>query len=281
MEWVVSGIQAKELLIEGATVLDTRPSPLWLLGHVQNAIAVSWKQFSQSEAANKGKLLSDTRILEEKLRDIGVCRDRPVIVVGNPGDRCYFGEDGRIVWMLRSLGHSATALVNGGHAALVKAGVSVVWGFPTPSPGDFVIQRCEQWEIGRDELKAQLAKSVPILLDTREAREYAGATPYGESRGGHLPGARPFYFKDLLNSEGYLRSEADILGKLKALGIHQSSPIVTYCTGGVRSAFFVVVLANIGFTNVRNYGGSTWEWSALSKDDYPLCSDQNSLTTEF
>lgn len=270
MQWIINAKEAKELIAEGATVLDVRPFPLWLLGHMPGAVAISWKDFSQSKAPNKGKLLENDEVLQQKLRQVGVSENVPVIVVGNPQDCFYFGEDGRIVWMLRSLGHSQVAFVNGGHSALVNAGMPIVLEWTQPQPGNFNLQRTHEWEIQRDELREKLDSEDVLILDTRETREYEGATPYGEKRGGHLPKAMHFYFKNLLDSQGYLLPNAEILAKLQALGIEKDRPIITYCTGGIRSAFFVAVLANIGLTNIKNYAGSTWEWSAASVKDYPL-----------
>jgi len=46
------------------------------------------------------------------------------------------------------------------------------------------------------------------------------------------------------------------------------TPVVTYCTGGVRSALLAVLLeARLGIV-AANYDGSLWEWS--SRDDLPL-----------
>ena len=41
-------------------------------------------------------------------------------------------------------------------------------------------------------------------------------------------------------------------------------------SGGVRSAWLVVVLMDLSFAHARNYAGSMWEWSALPSDQYPL-----------
>jgi len=272
--WVVNATQAKQLIEQGATLIDSRHRVLWLMGHVPGAVHVSWQQFSQQQAPHKGKLLEDSELLEQKLRQLGVCNSKPVIVVGNPAYKCNFGEEGRIVWMFRTLGHQSTAFVDGGHQALIQAGCPITWELTQPSLGDFVVQRNDLWSIQRDELKANLiAKPAThnfIAIDTRSPQEFAGATPYGERRGGHIPGALPFYFKDLKDANGYLLKSEQIIAKLNQLRIERDTPIAAYCTGGIRSAFFVAVLADLGFTNVKNYAGSMWEWSASEAANYPL-----------
>jgi len=268
-QWIVNAIAAKQLIAAGATVLDVRTQVAYICGHAPDAVRVTWQQFSQQQPPNKGKLLDDAEVLEQKLRQIGISNNTPVIVVGNPEQPWHFGEEGRIVWMLHTLGHLQAAFVDGGHPALVKAGVPSVWGISkAKKTGDFqLLQRTKTWEISSEELKNGLSAHKLIAIDTREYREYTGATPYGEKQGGHIPGAVHFYFKDLLDENGCLLSAEEIALKLKQLEINSGSAIAAYCTGGIRSAFFVAVLVNLGFTNVRNYAGSMWEWSQAN---YPL-----------
>lgn len=262
-QWVVSATQAKQLIERGATILDSRNIVLWLLGHIPGAVRVAWQDFSQQVSHYKGKLIDNPNILEKTLRAIGICNTKPVIVVGNPPHN--FGEEGRIVWMLRTLGHEQAAFVDGGHNALVKTGIPIVWELTQPKLGDFVVKPTPSYSIERDELKANLQNLT--IIDTREPKEYAGATPYGEKRGGHIPDAKHFYFKDLMDANGFLLPSNELITKLNRLGIQHHTPIAAYCTGGIRSAFFVSVFANLGFNNIKNYAGSMWEWSASS---YPL-----------
>jgi len=264
-QWIINAAQAKQLIAQGATVIDVRNIGAWFLGHIPGAVHVTWQQFSQP-SSHRGKLIEDSSILEGKLRAIGISNHKPVVVVGNPAHN--FGEEGRIVWMLRTLGHSQAAFVDGGYDALINTGIAISWGLTQVETGDFCVQRTATWEIQRDELKANLGNQ--ILIDTRTAKEYAGATPYGEQRGGHLLGARHFYFKELIDLKGNLLPKEQIMTSLAHLGIQAETPIVAYCTGGVRSAFFVAVLAHFGFTQVKNYAGSLWEWSASPATDYPL-----------
>lgn len=268
-QWIVSGSQAKKLLIEGATLIDARPVKLFKRQPLLGAVSVSWQEFSQSKLPFKGNLIDDDKILTEKLQAIGIFQEKPVIVVGDPVNG--WGEDGRIVWMLRSLGHQKAVLVDGGFSALVNAGLPTVKADnnPVPPKGNFVVQRRKDWQISREELRGNLGRDNVAIIDAREPREYAGQTPYGESRGGHIPGAINVYYQDWLGEDGRLLSRWEILEMLSEMGVKREAIIVTYCTGGVRSGWSTVVLADLGFA-VKNYPGSMWEWSAGDVDVYPL-----------
>ncbi len=267
LPWVINAKHAQRLLEAGATVLDVR-NWLWgLFGHVPGAAHVNWRRFAQPHAPYKGLLSRDIPAVTAQSQALGIDADNPVLVVGNSRQ---WGENGRIVWTLRSLGHRQVALVDGGQEALVAAGVPIALGLERPKSGNFQAEYVPTWEIKREELLQGLNASDWVIIDTRSDKEFQGATPYGEHRGGHLPGAKHCHFQRLLDKQGYLLPQAQLWEILTDLGIDQTRRVITYCTGGVRSAFFVAVLVSLGVENAQNYAGSTWEWSAEPAEIYPL-----------
>lgn len=265
--WIVSAREAVLLIEQKATLLDARGGT-FITQRLEGAIAVNWQQFSRQEDPHRGRLREDDQQLTEQLQSLGISQDRPIVVFANPPEG--WGEDGRIVWMLRTLGHQQAVLVDGGWRSLVEAGVSHQKGKPAARQlGDFVVTRDPTWDIQRDELHNQLEAVNLRLIDTREPREFAGKTPYGERRGGHLPGAINLYFKDLLTLDGRLLDESQLRAKLRDLGITPYDQIVVYCTGGIRSGWLTAVLTTLDFA-VQNYAGSMWEWSAAPANLYPL-----------
>jgi len=85
---------------------------------------------------------------------------------------------------------------------------------------------------------AQLRQQpAPILLDTREASEFAVS---------HLRGAR------LVGYDKFSLAAVQDLPK--------NAPLVVYCSVGARSEKIGVQLKQAGFTNVRNLYGGIFEW---------------------
>lgn len=263
--WVLTSDAARSVVESGALVLDVREKSLFRRSDLPNAVAVQWTDLSEPRLPHKGKLLADDARLQARLRDLGLTLSRPVVVVGEP--LRGWGEDGRIAWTLRTLGHPGAFIVDGGAAALLQRGSLRV--VPATVPGDFVVSRTSRWDIGKDELKARLGKPGVVVLDSREPREFAGDTPYGESRGGHLPGARHLHFKELMDQTGRLLPRPQIEQRLARAGVGRDSEVVSYCSGGIRSAWLTAVLADMGY-RARNYAGSMWEWSAGPAVEYPL-----------
>ncbi|THF62645.1 sulfurtransferase [Pseudothauera rhizosphaerae] len=264
-DWVVSGRAAYELIQQGALVIDARGDDLKKKSKIANASSVIWQDLAEPDLPTKGRLLSDPNVVNKKLQALGVSKDRPIVVLADPVNG--WGEDGRITWALRTWGHDKVVVVDGGLAAVQKEGPLNIQ--PPKTPGDFVVAPTSKWEIRKEELKQSLSNKNLVVLDVREPREYEGKTPYGESRGGHVPGAKGLWYKDFIGKDGKLLPRAEIEKVLASKGITRDSEVVAYCTGGIRSGWFTTVLNDLGY-NVRNYAGSMWEWSAQPAAEYPL-----------
>jgi thiosulfate/3-mercaptopyruvate sulfurtransferase len=275
-QWIVSPVEAKYLIEQGAIVLDGRARNVQVRGMVQGAIAVTWQQFSEPKLPDRGHLLRDKTLLNQRLRAVGIFMHQPVVVIGDPLNG--WGEEGRIVWMLRTLGHNQAVFVDGGYPALAKMGLPITRQVTRKAamPGDFTLQRKSDWDITREELRSVFDKGILTIIDAREPREFRGATPYGEKRGGHIPGAISLHYQELLDGEGKLLSREKILALLRDRNISPDAMIVSYCTGGVRSGWLTAVLADLGF-RTKNYAGSMWEWSSSPSDHFPLISHRQHL----
>lgn len=263
--WVIAAEEARALLSSGALLLDTRGPDLKAAQPVDGAVSVIWQDFANRDLPNKGQLLADDAVLTEKLRALGVSAAVPVIVVADSAKG--WGEDGRVVWTLRTLGHEQAYLVNGGVEALLAGEALVV--APVATPGDFTVARTDAYEIKKEELATLIDQPGVVILDTREPREYAGETPYGETRGGHVPGAKHIFFKDLVGADGKVLEGDTLKARLAELGVGANTQVVSYCTGGIRSGFVTAVLNDAG-VKARNNAGSMWEWSASDPAAYPL-----------
>ncbi|MBI5439667.1 MAG: sulfurtransferase [Deltaproteobacteria bacterium] len=265
--WLISVDEAKKLIANGAVVLDSRDAALIKRNPLSNAIAANWQEWSQfSPKHPSGLLLEDENAMTQKFQAAGVSAERPVVCIADPKNG--WGEDGRVVWVLRTFGHARAYMVNGGYQALTREGAPKI--AKAVIPGDFIARRTSGWEATRDEVRANMNKPDVVLVDAREPREYGGKTPYGESRGGHVPGAIHVYYKDLYDKSGYyVRSPAELDAFLASKGLSKDKKVIAYCTGGVRSGFLTAVLASYGYS-VKNYAGSMWDWAEQPAASFPL-----------
>ncbi|AWB34784.1 sulfurtransferase [Orrella marina] len=282
-QWVIGPHDALGMIAAGATLLDARTlaaRKIWPAS--LNALPVHWQDFSYKAFQDRGVPLpaqEGAGILHE----MAVTSERPVIVLGDWAEG--WGEDGRVVWTLRQWGYRQVFMVDGGHAALEKARAlgkssTLVDGMAHQTSHQLPAQKAAQpaqdvAEVSTSQVRELLDHEDIVFLDVREPREYAGATPYGESRGGHLPGAVNVWFKAFLSEEGTLRSASEVhnilvrAGALDASSAQESPMIVVYGSGGFRSAWVAGVLSHYGY-DVRHYAGSMWQWSDRPWFWYPL-----------
>ena len=101
------------------------------------------------------------------------------------------------------------------------------------------------------------------MVDVRTDEEYEGAILYDESKGGHLPGAIHIRYTDLFDDAGYLKSNEELTKMFEDAGLSKDDEIVTYCTGGIRSAYTQLVMEMCGFEHTYNYDQSFWRWAVV------------------
>ena len=229
-----------------------------------------------------GRLPDDLDALSSELALLGIDDSRPVLVYGDVQDG--WGEDGRIAWMLRHLGHPEVAVLDGGVDAWRRAGGRLTADAPVPIRGTFTLRvdgalRASITDVAAAGVNADVVGAgAPVsaaagasaranalgtvLLDTRSDAEWNGGWKYLPPRRGRIPGAVHLHWRDLLAPDGTLDRSPAVFARLRAVGITPERPVIAYCVGGVRSAWVTLALHELGFRDVRNYDGSWYEWSA-------------------
>ena len=251
---------------QGVSFVDARPGRLYLAGHAPGAVQVSWKDFVDSEARTmNGRLDADIEAMGRTLGALGVSGEDWIIVFGDPIQ--LWGEDGRVAWTLLTLGVDRVSVVDGGYPAWQKAGLKVDRGRLERPPLSWTPRLRDDFLARRQDVASFVERAGDwraVLVDVREPAEYRGgqdAPNHGSVRLGHIPSAVNLPFRSLLDDQGRLLPVDQLEGILIPLGIRPDAEIITYCTGGVRSAHSWYVLHSLGYPRVRSYAGSLWEWA--------------------
>lgn len=256
---LVNSTQAQLLVSAGATVLDARSTlHFYADGHLTTAVRVGWR-IGTSGSPSDGSL-GAVDAAAAQFAALGVRNDLPVLIVGDWD--AGWGEEGRVYWDLEYLGHKDVHVLRGGMRAWTGPRSTIsTW---SASAGDFVADPDSAKRVSTAQLVAALAApSPPQVWDVRDASEFNGATPYGETRGGHIPNAVNMPWRELLT----------------AVPPQAQGPIVVTCTGGVRSGMAYLLLrdalrdastgalGDVGDASqvtVANYDGGMWEWARSS-----------------
>jgi thiosulfate/3-mercaptopyruvate sulfurtransferase len=238
---LVNSSEAQQLVSAGAIVLDARSTlHFYADGHLPTAVRVAWRIGTSGNPTDGS--LGPPDAAAAAFAALGVRKGLPVLIVGDWD--AGWGEEGRIFWDLEYLGHKDVHVLRGGMRAWTGPRNNVsTW---SASAGDFVADPDSAKRISSAQLATALASSSPPRVwDVREASEFSGATPWGESRGGHIPGAVNIPWRQLLT----------------AVPTNGDGPIVVTCTGGVRSGMAYLLLRNANIDTVANYDGGMWDWA--------------------
>lgn len=250
--------------LENVVVLDVRGRVAFRGAHLPRAVRAPWDAFVEGLFLD-GRL-ADVERVGAQLRALGVEDDATVVVYGE-WDRGW-GEEGRLYWMLDYLGHDDVRILYGGYPRWQALGLPLhAGGEETPAPGRFVPKPQATRRAVVGDVQRHM-ESHQGLLDVRADEEWEGSRRYGVERGGRIPTATHWHWRRAFDAQSDLRPPDELRAELASIGVEADREVVTYCTGGVRAGFVYAVLRWLGFTSIRNYEASFWEWSG--RGDLPV-----------
>lgn len=178
----------------------------------------------------------------------------------------YDGGDGsmaaaRAWWLLRLIGHTRVAVLDGGVAAWQAAGLPLTTEVPDIPPAPSYPGRFDADQIASvDEVAARLKHAPGWLLDARAGERFRGEVEPLDPVAGHVPGAvnRPF----ALNvQDGRLRPAAELHAALRPLiGSHEPAQVVLMCGSGVTACHLLLAMEVAGLHGARIYPDSWSGW---------------------
>ncbi len=162
----------------------------------------------------------------------------------------------RLWWMLRWVGHSRVAVLNGGYSAWLEAGLAQTAEEPVFARGNF--------GAGTPLTRTIEADSLPdadlLLIDARDEPRYLGHEEPIDPVAGHIPGAICAPFSGNLTNSARLQNQNALRARFEALGVSDQKPVACYCGSGVTAAHNILALVHAGFTEPALYPGSWSEW---------------------
>lgn len=203
----------------------------------------------------------DKEELSERLGELGLDKNKEIILFADA--QAGWGEDGRIAWELIAAGYENVKIANGSYDYLIESGVEK-GDLAKLDPVEVKIDKIDETHVINTKELEENYRDYKVV-DVREDKEYNGATLYGEAKGGHLPGAIHIKFTYLFNEDSTLKSVDEIKTIFEEAGLKTDDKVVTYCTGGIRSAYMQLVLEMVGYEDSLNYDESFYRWCAINE----------------
>ncbi|MEA2312970.1 MAG: thiosulfate/3-mercaptopyruvate sulfurtransferase [Solirubrobacteraceae bacterium] len=167
---------------------------------------------------------------------------------------------GRLVWMLRALGHGA-ALLDGGIGAWEGELSTGPAESAAPATGAVRFTPAP-WPRERLASAGDAASSANVVLDARAGARYRGETEPVDPRAGHIPGARSLPATENLDAQGRFLEREQLRARLLAAGAGGGADVIAYCGSGVNACHTLLALEHAGLPPGRLYAGSWSQWSS-------------------
>jgi thiosulfate/3-mercaptopyruvate sulfurtransferase len=178
---------------------------------------------------------------------------------------CYDDQGGayaaRAWWMLRGLGAQAVAVLDGGRAAWLATGGTLVTDRPAPSAGAPYPLSPQPGMPSVTAQQVQDGLGRLTVIDARAGERFRGEVEPLDPVAGHIPGARHRFFKDNLGADGRflpreaLREAFATFGDVGPDWVHQ-------CGSGVTACHNLLAMEHAGLSGSSLYPGSWSEWCA-------------------
>ncbi|MBD1379380.1 sulfurtransferase [Metabacillus arenae] len=237
----------------------------YLKGHLPGAVYVDLEKHLSTPIDKHGGRhpLPDKDILAKKLGELGISNDSKVVIYDDQGGMIA----SRLWWLLNYIGISDAAVLDGGLKKWISENKTVTKVVPNPSPKTLLPQLNNNWKwVDHLEVKTKLNHKDTILIDARENPRYLGEMEPIDPVAGHIPGAKNYFWKDILNEEGSWREKKELIAHFSKIPL--SKEVIVYCGSGVSACPNILALKEAGYSNVKLYAGSWSDW--ISHANYPV-----------
>jgi thiosulfate/3-mercaptopyruvate sulfurtransferase len=209
--------------------------------------------------------LPDRQALAHTLGRLGITPRTQVVVYDNQG----MPYAARAWWLLRWMGHTQVAVLDGGLTAWQAAGGLTVEGDGTTSPTaatpPYPALAAAMPTVDAAAVLHNLQSAAPLVqvLDARAAERFRGEVEPLDPVAGHIPGAKQRFFKDNLQASGCFKPAAQLRAEFEALGLPAAHAVVHQCGSGVTACHNLLAMAHAGLGDGLLYPGS---WSGWCSD---------------
>jgi thiosulfate/3-mercaptopyruvate sulfurtransferase len=234
----------------------------YLRGHIQGArYADLNKDLSAAVSLSSGRHpLPRPQDFAAKLDKLGIGNDTQVVAY----DENNGSFAARLWWMLRWVGLSSAAVLDGGLKAWVAAGGATVSGEETAVPANrsrFSPRVDAAAVIDSAAVALLLRDPLRLLVDARAAERYAGVIEPIDAVAGHIAGAVNHPFTSNLGPEGRFLPAAELRRRwLERLAGREPRAMAAMCGSGVTACHNLLSLEIAGMSGAKLYAGSWSEW---------------------
>lgn len=229
-------------------------------GHIPGAKFLNLASF-RDDASPVPNALPTGAMVAERLASLGWAPGQRIVIY----DDSDVKTSARAWFALRRADVGPLALLDGGLGKWRAEGRALETGGTVTDP---MATQQRTTSDTRVRTKAQvlgnIASGAEQVIDARDAGRFTGETvdTVHDLPGGHIPGSRNLFFRDLYNADGTFKSSDQLRDTFASAGVDLERPIVTSCGSGVTASVLLFALHRLGIEDGALYDGSWSEWGA-------------------
>ncbi len=282
-DWVAAQLENPEVVIidvrDDTANFDRQPTDKEkadpkapLVGHIPGARLMPWKSVRETreiDGVKLDKMLPAPQNFESAMRKLGVRADQAIVIATNGKDSDAVTMGTRLYWTLKYFGHDNMALLDGGVRKWKAESRPIAFEARVVTPSNYALNSKFKPEILAQlaDVESAVGRSGTQIVDGRTADYYVGQSMTSDVvRKGHIPGARMFAHKDLVDEKtGMFLPRAELQALASDAGIKGDVNTIAHCnTGHLASGAWFVLSELLGNANTRLYDGSMHEWTKSS-----------------
>ncbi|QOL50079.1 sulfurtransferase [Massilia litorea] len=168
----------------------------------------------------------------------------------------------RLWWLLRWIGHEASAVLDGGLPAWQALGQPLSADPPEPRrSGSIALHAPFVPTVTVAEVLENIETEKRTVVDARAADRFRGENETIDPVGGHIPGAKNRFFKDNLHNDGRFKAPEQLREEFSGV-IDDPEKAIMQCGSGVTACHNLLALEVAGMPGAALYPGSWSEWSS-------------------
>jgi thiosulfate/3-mercaptopyruvate sulfurtransferase len=231
--------------------------------HLPGAVYFDLEEDLSSKPAKHGgnHPLPDVAVFAEKLGQAGIDQDTTVVVYDKGND--MFAP--RFWWDLYYMGHNQVYILDGGFDAWLKAGRPVSKEVLKKKLKTFIPYVRSDEIVNMERIRQNITSKKATLIDSRGYDRYLGKTEPMYKKAGHIPGAKNYFWMNVLDANGNWKSNLELESHFAKLD--KTKEIIVSCGSGVSATPNVIALKMAGFKDVKLYPGSFSDWISYDENE--------------
>lgn len=167
----------------------------------------------------------------------------------------------RMWWMLRVFGHDRASVLDGGFQKWRAESRAVESGPGRKrAPAKFTPRFRPELVASKHDVLDAIGRPETCTVNALRPEQHAGSGGVHYGRRGHISGSVNIAAVQHVNADGTFKS-ADVLRAAFAPALGKPQ-VITYCGGGIAATSVALVLAMLGYDEVKVYDNSLTEWAA-------------------